>query len=406
MRHKRALKNARMPSTARYMFAAILLAGAVFGALWWILSTNGDEAPLLPSAVTGGIVLLIAAAAREVVMRRAWTRYALEMEMGSEDPSLRIKSRVGRSSSNTTGRSGTVYSSGSSSSSGGSSRSKTASVSASAAALRALHQRLAEAEAAGAQQPAAHLEAYGLCERYLANTEEAIRSNKAAPDARMALRAGQERVRELQKHHLLSWARGEAKNLLHEAGRRERMSDKIETAQRAVDVINEALKIYPGEPELRASATALRDFMASVKIGHWVELAERAAFRGRYARAIARYRDALFFVSRADMSDEARADAATRIGREIELLRARLATRERPVKPSAAHDAPARRDVRATEAAETSASARTAASARGDVESETTFSMNDAATVADDDGGASPSSGGANGGSDRSSSGV
>lgn len=345
-RRKRALKSARMPSTARYMIAAILTAGAVFGALWWVLDASGDDAPLLPSAVTAGIVLLVAMGAREVVMRRAWTRYAMEMDGASEDPSYRLMSRSGRSSSSTMGHSGATRSG---SSHSGSRRSKSmASVPASAAALRSLHQRLAEAEAAGAQQPAAHLEAYRLCERYLSNTENAIRSNKAAPDVRVALRAGQERVRELQKHHLLAWARGEAKNLLHEARRRARLSDKIETAQRAVDVLGEALKIYPAEPELHASAAALRDFMASVKIGHWVELAERAAFRGRYARAIARYRDALFFVSRADMSDDARADAATRIGREIELLRARLATTERPVKPTPTRAATTTEDARAT----------------------------------------------------------
>jgi hypothetical protein len=56
-----------------------------------------------------------------------------------------------------------------------------------------------------------------------------------------------------------------------------------------------------------------------------VELAERAAFRGRYTRAVARYRDALFYLSRAEMSDDARDEAADRINREIEMLRARLA---------------------------------------------------------------------------------
>jgi hypothetical protein len=55
-------------------------------------------------------------------------------------------------------------------------------------------------------------------------------------------------------------------------------------------------------------------------------MAERAAFRGLYERAVARYRDALFYLSRADMGEDARAEAATRIQREIELLRARVHT--------------------------------------------------------------------------------
>ncbi len=122
----------------------------------------------------------------------------------------------------------------------------------------------------------------------------------------------------------MAWARGEAQRLTQEAQRRVSVSDKIETSMRAVEVIGEALKVYPDERELRDSAVAVRNFVASIKVAHWVELAERAAFRGRYPRAVARYRDALFYLSRAEMGDDAREEAAARINREIELLRARM----------------------------------------------------------------------------------
>jgi hypothetical protein len=55
-------------------------------------------------------------------------------------------------------------------------------------------------------------------------------------------------------------------------------------------------------------------------------LAERATFKGQYRRAIDRYRDALFYLSRETMNEESRAEVAERVGREIELLRARLKT--------------------------------------------------------------------------------
>lgn len=288
-----------MPSTAGYMLTAGVVSATVFVALWWLLRASEDEAPWLPASLAAGIVMLIAAAAREVVMRRAWTRYTRELEMEmrrNEAPRGVMKSPPMPSS-----------------------------VHLSAAALRALQQRLTEVDVAGAP-PDAHLEAYRLCEQYLSHADEAIRSASGVTEVRAALRAGQERVRSLQKGHLLAWARGEATRLTAEAQRRVRISDKIETAQGACDVIDEALRVYPGEPELQASAIAVRDFIASVKVGHWVEMAERAAFRGRFTRAIARYRDALFYLSRAEMSEEARAEAAARIQREIELLRARLAT--------------------------------------------------------------------------------
>ena len=284
------------------MLMAIFVSVAVFFGLWWLFALSGDEAPLLPAGLAASVVLLVAFAAREVVMRHAWARYTheLEMRMGSEgvQPSTAGLQRPAA---------------------------RKASVHASATSLRALQQRLAQADESGAQNPAAHLEAFRLCEQYLSSTEETIRASGTAADVRVALRAGQERVRGLQKHHLLSWVRGEAQRLTHEAQRRVSVSDRIETAMRALDVINEALQFYPGEPELRDSALAVHNFITSVKVAHWVELAERAAFRGRYTRAVARYRDALFYLSRAEMSDEAREEAAARINREIEMLRARLA---------------------------------------------------------------------------------
>ncbi|MDQ1592559.1 MAG: hypothetical protein QOG71_3186 [Pyrinomonadaceae bacterium] len=285
------------------MSAAVVLSLLLFFGLWWLLAASGDAEPLLPAGLAASVVLLMAVAAREVVMRRAWARYTheLEMRMGSGESLQPVPAGLQRPAT------------------------RKASVSATATSLRALQQRLAQAEEAGAQQPAAHLEAFRLCEQYLASTEETIRASGTAADVRVALRAGQERVRGLQKHHLLSWVRGEAQHLTHEAQRRVSVSDKIETAMRALDVINEALRIYPAEPELRDSALAVHNFIASVKVAHWVELAERAAFRGRFTRAVARYRDALFYLSRAEMSDDARAEAADRINREIEMLRARLA---------------------------------------------------------------------------------
>jgi hypothetical protein len=112
------------------------------------------------------------------------------------------------------------------------------------------------------------------------------------------------------------------------------MSDKIETAHRALEVIDSALNLYPEEADLRESEAAVHEFISSVKVSHWIELAERAAFKGYYARAIDRYRDALFYLSREKMKEETRAETAERIGREIELLRARLKTSKIAVNPT------------------------------------------------------------------------
>ena len=275
---------------------------ALFWGIWFLLRSEGDEAPWIPAGLSAGFVILIAAAAREIAMRRAWARYTREMELlmgGGEAarPALVPKPVAAN-------RSG---------------------MQAQVAALRNLQQRLSELDAASTT-PDAHLEAYRLCEQQLATTDDSLRMPGGAAEMRVALRSAQERVRALQRKHLLAWARGEVMRLTQEAQRRVRLSDKIETAQRAIEVLDEALKVYPDEQELRDSSIAVRDFIGSVKVGQWVEMAERAAFRGLYARAVARYRDALFYLSRAEMGEDARDEAATRIQREIEMLRALVRT--------------------------------------------------------------------------------
>jgi tetratricopeptide (TPR) repeat protein len=291
-----------MPSTAGYMAVAGGLALALFWVIWWLLRSDGEEAPWLPAGLAAGFVIFAAATAREVVMRRAWARYTREMDLvmgASETPRASAKAK--------------------------SASANWSNMQAQVAALRGLQQRLSELDSPNTP-PEAHHEAYKLCEQYLASAEEVLRAPGGAAEMRAALRSGQERVRAYQRKHMLSWARGETTRLTHEAQRRVRVSDRIETAQRALEVLEEAIRVYPDEQELRDSSLAVRNFVASVKVGQWVEMAERAAFRGLYERAVARYRDALFYLSRADMGEDARSEAAARIQREIDLLRARVRT--------------------------------------------------------------------------------
>jgi hypothetical protein len=116
--------------------------------------------------------------------------------------------------------------------------------------------------------------------------------------------------------------------LTHEAQQRARTFDKIETANRALDCLDSTLRIYPDEPELHESKLAISEFIASVKVAHWVELAERSAFKGHYRRAMDRYRDALFYLNQDVVKPEVRQAGSEKIEREIADLEARLQQRE------------------------------------------------------------------------------
>ena len=294
--HTRAPRG-RMPSSVGYLVGAIVLSAGLFFGLWWILVSGGDEAPWLPAGLAASVVLLVALSAREVVMRRAWTRYLLENGI-QQKPSSRSRSS---SRSQKKGFSASLHS----------------------AALRAIQKQSSAADRPGSA-PELHLDVAQLCHDYLASTDEAIRSGSHGSEKGIALRASQDRVRALHRHHLLTWARGQSQLLTYEAQQRARTSDKIETATRALDCLDSALRIYPDEADLSESRVAIEGFIASVKVAHWVELAERSAFKGHYRRAIDRYRDALFYLNQDAVKEDVRTAGTQKIDREIEKLKARL----------------------------------------------------------------------------------
>lgn len=299
---RRRASRSRMPSSVGYMLVAIAAASVLFLALWWMLFTGGDEAPWITAGLAASLVLVVALSAREVVMRRAWTRYLLEH--GGSEHSTRSSPEPG------------VL------------RKKAYSATAHTAALRSLQSQSAEADAGS--RPESHLDMFNLCQSFISRADEALRSNSLTAEKRGIFRAGQERARILEKHHMLIWARESSVALTHDAQRRARMTDKIETAYRALDCLDAALRVYPTETELNASKLAIWEFIASVKVAHWVELAERAAFKGHYRRAINRYKDALFYLNRDTSNDEIRIAGAERIGREIEALQARVRSSQAP----------------------------------------------------------------------------
>jgi tetratricopeptide (TPR) repeat protein len=300
----------RTPSSAGYMMAAIIIAVGLGLVLWWMLANGGDEAPWLPAGLAVSVVLLVALSAREVVMRRAWTRYLLEH--GIHEKSKSHNGQAGRNQKK--GFSASLHS----------------------AALRTIQKQSTAADTPNAT-PEAHFEVAQLCHDYLSSTEEAMRSGSMGSEKGIAIRSGQERVRSLHKHHLLTWARGHSLALTREAQQRARTFDKIETANKALECLDSALRIYPDEEELSESKVAIGEFIASVKVAHWVELAERSAFKGHYRRAIDRYRDALFYLNQGVVKDEVRRSGSEKIEKEIDKLGAALRSassdKQRNIKP-------------------------------------------------------------------------
>src|SRR5260370_33628340 len=213
---------------------------------------QGEEGPWVHAGLVASLVMLIAASAREVVVRRSFARYLRDQDKHQER-----SRKSGESSPRLVNMQ---------------------SVSSHASALRVVQKRSAKADASESN-PEAHLECYRLCVDYMASAEEALRWPNLAPENRVALSSGQDRGRTVQKHHLLAWARSSARTLTREAQQRARLYQKVEVANRALYCIDSALKIYPDEEELNESAGAAREFITSIRVAHLVELSARASFK-------------------------------------------------------------------------------------------------------------------------------
>jgi hypothetical protein len=169
--------------------------------------------------------------------------------------------------------------------------------------------------------PEGHLEVFEMCNEYLLVNEKELETVGVGSPRLAALRRGREVVQDLHHFHLLSWAEIESLTLTQEAKNRVTISEKLETAQKALSVLDSALQFYPNEARLVESENALREFIASIKISHWIEQAERSAFKGNYKRAISHYRDALFFLARGNIQAEEKEIIAGKINSEIDRLR-------------------------------------------------------------------------------------
>ena len=167
---------------------------------------------------------------------------------------------------------------------------------------------------------AKHHAAYLACQNYLETVERELATIHVSSPRLPALRKGHERAKTLHQHHLTRWAAEEARTLMREANVKTERNDKIEAARRALETLQIALQIYPNEQLLQDSTVPIREYVTSQRVSHYVEQAERYVFREQYQRAIDRYRDAQFFLSREAFDETERSYLTQKIESEISCL--------------------------------------------------------------------------------------
>lgn len=284
-----------MPATNYYVLTAFF-ALVLFIVIAGVLQLFNDELPWIPAAI-GSIMLVISSVVlRELFLRRARERMLLiEKDFDRQLNNVYSRFRKDRDSGKL-------------------------SIERNEDLVAKIKMKSEAAKILG-RFSAAHREVFELCEDYLARNERELRHIGAGSPRLSSLRKGKERVSRYHRYHVLQWAEIEVRTLTTEAKSRSHLSEKIEAAQRAVGVIEEALGHYPSEESLIESRLVLDELLITIKVSNLVEQAELATFRGEYSKARGAYRDALFFLGRDNVKSESRRLAVARIQSEMDKIR-------------------------------------------------------------------------------------
>ncbi len=284
-----------LPASGFYILA-IAITIAVFFLVWAILQEGGEDSPWIISGISASFVLASAVFVREIVLRKARQRYLMtEKQLDYNLNNIVLHSSVNRD----------IYK---------------VSLKRNAALIEHIKRKSDAAKVLG-HLPDGHWDVFELCVEYLSINKEQLETVGVGSPRLAALRRGKEIVEDLHKFHLLSWVEIESRLLTQEASNQVELSDKIELTQRALIAIDSALQFYPDEKKLSESKDALNEFIASIKISHWIEQAERETFKENYREAISHYRDALFYLARENVRYEEMKTIADKINKEIEKVR-------------------------------------------------------------------------------------
>lgn len=288
-------------SAPNYYILAAAVTIAFFLAAWGILNEGGEETPWILAGIGASFILGGAVVLREIFLKKARNEFLLtERKLGYNLKKFPLPTN--------------------------SDELNKLSLENNAAMVRQIQQKSDAARLPG-KQADEHLEVFEICNEYLSMTEKQLGTVGVGSPRLPGLLRGREIVGELHRRHLLSWAEIESKLLTQKAKNYVTISEKLNTAHDALSVLDSALQFYPNEQRLIESESVLKDFIASIKVSHWIEQAERAAFKGNYKRAVNLYRDALFFLARENVKNEEREAIAEKINFEIESLR-RLSTKK------------------------------------------------------------------------------
>lgn len=167
----------------------------------------------------------------------------------------------------------------------------------------------------------AHQEVFELCDRYLALASTELLAARAGSPRIPALRKGAAAASKRHRYHMLQWAQLKSRSFTEIGSESAHRPEKILAAEEALNAVEKASTVYPGETALADSRRVLRVYLISARVRDAIFSAERADASGNYAESLNHYADALARLQKFDVAFEERPLVEKRIRTEIDRLR-------------------------------------------------------------------------------------
>jgi hypothetical protein len=283
-----------VPASNYYLFTAAVSA-SLFFVILGILHDGIDDLPWIIGGIASVLIIAVAVFVREVILRNARDRFLSAKRLDNSVRQIaKRKSDLREPTKLTLERNEII--------------------------LREIRKKSEAAKVLG-KFSEAHKEVVDLCEDYLSVAANELATARLGSPRIPAIRKGSGLASDRHRYHMLQWAEIEARALTQEAKSRDKINEKLDTAQKALGVVDHALRSYPHESSLVDSQEVLQDFLTSIRVSNTIEKAERAFFKGNHKRAISLYQDALFDLRCFDIPNPEREIAAEKIDLEISRIK-------------------------------------------------------------------------------------
>lgn len=267
----------------------------IFFVIWAILSEGDEENPWISATIVAVSFTFSGIFLREVLLKKLRKRYLLTQKRLDDNLAhLRVKHK-------TDARDGKLT------------------IEKNIKIIDKIKQ-MSEAAKVLSNLPDGHFEVFQACNEYLSLSTKELKTVGVGSPRIAALVKGRKTIKKLHKFHLLNWAEIQSRLLTTEANRTLKSSDKIEKAEKALNVLESALQFYSDEKQLIDSKDVINKFIVSIKISQLVEQARREANGRGYDEALNLYHEALFLLSNNNAPDNEKQFLADGINQEIEKI--------------------------------------------------------------------------------------